>query len=97
MTQKAKAAGLGVAFFGGAGVCGLYGFGVLIAAAVVALSLVVPLWTATLIVAAGLFAVAGVGALAGKKEIGQVAPPIPTETVQSTRQDVDEVTRGLRP
>ena len=52
MSQKAKAAGFGVAMFGGAGICGLYGFGVLIAAAVVGLSMVVALWAATLIVAA---------------------------------------------
>ena len=30
MSQKAKAARFGVAMFGGAGICGLYGFGVLI-------------------------------------------------------------------
>jgi Putative Actinobacterial Holin-X, holin superfamily III len=96
MTQKAKAAGLGAAMFGGAGICGLYGLGVLIAAAVVGLSLVVALWAATLIVAAVLFAVAGVVALAGKKEFGRVGPPLPTEAVQSTREDVDEFKRGLR-
>ena len=96
MTQKAKAAGLGVAMFGGAGICGLYGLGVLIGAAVVALSLVVALWAATLIVAAALFAVAGVVALVGRKEFGQVGPPLPTEAVQSAKQDIDEVKRGLR-
>lgn len=96
MTQKAKAAGLGAATFGGAGICGLYGLGVLIAAAVVGLALVVALWAATLIVAAALFAVAGLVALAAKKEIGRVGPPLPTEAVQSTRRDVDEFKRGLR-
>lgn len=30
MSQKAKTAGVGVAMFGGAGICGLYGLGVLI-------------------------------------------------------------------
>lgn len=83
---------------GGAGICGLYGLGVLIAAAaaVVGLSLVVALWAATLIVAAVLFAVAGAVALAGRKEFEGVGPPLPTEAVQSTRQDVDEFKRGVR-
>lgn len=66
-TQKAKAAGLGAAMFGGAGICGLCGLGVLIAAAVVGLSLVVALSAAALIVAA-LFAVAAAVALMGRKE-----------------------------
>jgi Putative Actinobacterial Holin-X, holin superfamily III len=96
MSQKAKAAGVGVAMFGGAGICGLYGFGVLIAAAVVGLSMVVALWAATLIVAASLFAAAGVAALAGKKELERAGPPLPTEAVQSTRQEVDDLKRGLR-
>ncbi len=96
ISQKAKAAGAGVALFGGAGICGLYGLGVLIAAAVVGLSIVMDLWAATLIVAAFLFAVAGVAAFVGKKEFGRVGPPLPTEAVQSTRQDVDEFKRGLR-
>ncbi len=95
MTQKAKAAGIGAGMFAGAGICGLYGFGVLVAAAVVGLSLVVALWAATLIVAAALFAVAVFAALAGKKELGRAGPPLPTEAVQSTRQDVDELKRGL--
>ena len=97
MTQKAKAAGIGAAMFGGAGICGLYGLGVLVAAAVIGLSLVMPLWAATLIVATILFAVAGLAALVGKKELGRAGPPLPTEAVQSTRQDVDELKRGLRP
>jgi Putative Actinobacterial Holin-X, holin superfamily III len=96
MSQKAKAAGVGVAMFGGAGICVLYGLGVLIAAGVVGLSMVVTLWAATLIVAAVLFAVAGVAALAGKKEFGKAGPPLPVEAVQSTRQDVDGLKRGLQ-
>ena len=41
MTQKAKAAGLGAGFFGGAGIFVVYGFGVLVAAAVIGLSIAV--------------------------------------------------------
>ncbi len=97
MSQKAKAVGLGAAMFGGAGIFGLYGFGVLIAAAVVGLSLVMALWAATLIVAAVLFAVAAAAALAGRKEFERARPPLPTEAVESTTRDIDELKRGLRP
>jgi hypothetical protein len=96
MSQKAKAGRAGVAMLGGAGICGLYGLGVLIAAAVVGLSMVVAEWAAILIVAGALFAVAGIVALAGRKEFERAVPPMPTETVRSTRQDVDEFKRGLR-
>lgn len=96
MTQKAKAGGIGVGFFGGAGVLAVYGFGALVAAAVVGLSLVVALWAATLLVAVALFVMATVAVVAGKKEVGKAAPPLPIEAVQSTKQDVDEVKRGLR-
>jgi hypothetical protein len=95
MTQKAKAAGAGPGLFGGAGALVFYGVGVLIAAAVVGLSMVMALWAAILIVAAGLFILAGLAALAGKKELGRAEPPLPTEAVQSTKKNVEELKRGL--
>lgn len=96
MTQKAKAAGFGLGMFGGAGICAIYGIGVLIAAAIVGLSLVMAVWVAALIVAVALFALAGGAALVGKNEFGRAGPPLPTEAVQSTREDIDEFKRGLR-
>ena len=95
MTQKAKAAGVGAGLFGGAGVFAVYGFGVLVAAAVIGLSIVVSLWAAALIVAGALFVLAAVAALMGKKEFGRAGPPLPTEAVQSTKEDLDELKRGL--
>jgi Putative Actinobacterial Holin-X, holin superfamily III len=96
MTEKARAGGLGVGLLGGAGVCAIYGFGVLIAAAVIGLAMVVALWAAALIVAAALFVAGGMTALMGKKELQKATPPIPAEAVQSAKLDVDEVKRGLR-
>jgi hypothetical protein len=96
MTQKAKAAAFGLGMIGGAGICAIYGIGVLIAAAIVSLSLVMAVWAAALIVAVALFALAGGAALVGKNEFGRAGPPLPTEAVQSTRQDIDEFKRGLR-
>jgi Putative Actinobacterial Holin-X, holin superfamily III len=95
MTQKAKAAGVGAGLFGGAGVFAVYGLGVLVAAAVIGLSIAVAAWAAALIVAGALFVMAGITALMGKKQLGRAGPPLPTEAVQSTKEDVDELKRGL--
>jgi hypothetical protein len=96
MTQKAKAMGLGTAMFGGAGVALVFGLGALIAAAIIGLATAVALWAAALIVAGALFLVAGVGALIGKREFTKATPPIPTEAVASSRQDVEDVKESLR-
>jgi hypothetical protein len=95
MTQKAKTAGVGAGLVGGAGVFAVYGLGTLIAAAVISLSIVVAPWAAALIVAGALFLLAGTTALVGKKEFSKAGPPLPTEAVQSTKEDVDELKRGL--
>jgi uncharacterized membrane protein YqjE len=95
MAQKAKAAGVGAGLFGGAGVFVVYGFGLLVAAAVTSLSIVVVPWGAALIVAAVLFVLACTAALMGTQEFGRAAPPFSTEAMQSTREDVDELKRGL--
>jgi hypothetical protein len=96
MTQKAKAMGLGTAMFGGAGVALVFGLGALIAAAIIGLATAVALWAAALIVAGALFLVAAVGALIGKREFTKATPPIPTEAVASSRQDVEDVKESLR-
>jgi uncharacterized membrane protein YqjE len=95
MSQKATAAGLAAGMFGGAGLFVIYGLGVLVAAAVIALSIAVAPWAAALIVAGALLAVAGMVALLGKKEFGKVGPPVPTEAMQSTKEDLGEFKRGL--
>ena len=74
--------------FGGAGVAGFYGFGALIAAAVLALATAVAAWLAALIVAAVLAAVAAVLALQGKSKVAQATPPVPEQAAESVKEDV---------
>jgi hypothetical protein len=88
VTGKAKKAGVGIGMFGAAGLLALYGAGVLIAAAVIALALAVPAWLAALIVAVVLVAAAGVAALVGKKRVSDAVPPVPEATVDSVKRDV---------
>ena len=85
---KGKRAGVGIGMFGGAGVFGFYGFGALVAAAVLALALAVTAWLAALIVAAVLAAVAGVLALQGKSKVAQATPPVPEQAAESVKEDV---------
>jgi uncharacterized membrane protein YqjE len=94
LSQKAKKAGLGAGLFGAAGLLAMYGLGVLIAAAILALSLVVSAWLAALFVGVVLLIVAGVAALLGKKRVTQATPAIPEQTVENLKRDVDAVRHG---
>jgi len=94
MTEKAKHAGLGAGLFGGAGLVALYGVGALVAAVVLALSLVLPAWLGALIVAVVLLAIAGVVALMGKKQVTQATPAAPQHTIESVKQDMDTIKGG---
>jgi Putative Actinobacterial Holin-X, holin superfamily III len=88
LTAKGKKAGLGAGMFGAAGVFGLYAVGALTACVILALSTAMDGWLAALIVAVGYGAVAGVLALIGKNKVKQGVPPVPEQTVESVKEDV---------
>ena len=90
LTNSAKYAGLGAGLFSVAGVLAWFGLGALIATAIIALDLVLPLWAAALIVTLVLFVAAGIAALVGKKQVQQVTPT-PERTVENVKLDVQEV------
>ena len=96
VTQKAKRLGVGAGLFGGAGLFAFFGLAVLITTAVLALALVLPAWLAALIVAVVLFAIAGVLALVGKKDVEKGSPPVPTEAIASTKEDIAAVKESAR-
>ncbi len=96
VTQKAKRLGVGAGLFGGAGLFAFFGLAVLIAAVVLALALVLPAWLAALVVAVVLFAIAGVLALVGKKDVEKGSPPVPTEAIASTKEDIATVKESAR-
>jgi uncharacterized membrane protein YqjE len=96
VSGKAKKAGIGAGLFGAAGITALFGVGVLIATAILALDLVMDAWLAALIVGVVLLAAAGIAALLGKKKVQEAAPPVPTETVESVKRDVQAVKKGAR-
>jgi Putative Actinobacterial Holin-X, holin superfamily III len=89
LTTKGKQVGLGAGMFGGAGVFGVYAVGALTAAVILALSLAMTGWLAALIVATVYGAIAGVLALSGKSKVKAATPPMPEQTMQSVKADVE--------
>jgi Flp pilus assembly protein TadB len=96
MTRKGKQAGTGAGMLGGGGLIALYGVGCLIACAILAISGVLAAWLSALIVGVALLAVAGAAALVGKSRLQKAAPPVPAETVDSVKTDVDEIKQRAR-
>ena len=91
MRGKAKKAGIGAGMFGAAGLLALYGGGVLITTAILALALAVDAWLAALIVGVVLLTAAGVAALLGKQRVQEAAPPVPSRAVDSVKRDIETV------
>jgi MFS family permease len=88
LAVKGKRAGIGAGMFGGAAMFGFYAVGALVATAILAVSTAVAAWLAALIVSAVLGAVAGVLALQGKSKVEQATPPVPEQTTDSVKEDV---------
>ncbi|WP_197417781.1 phage holin family protein [Mycobacterium sp. GA-2829] len=88
--ESAKHAGIGAGLLSVAGIFAFLGLATVIAAAVAALALVLPVWAAALIVAVVLFAIAGVAALVSKKQADEVTPAAP-RTVETVKADIQEV------
>jgi len=91
LKEKGRHAGIGAGLLGGGGVAALLGLMALVIAAIAALSLGLPVWAASLIVAVTLFAVAGVLALTGKKQVDRAQPPKPEQAIDSAQRDVAQV------
>jgi uncharacterized membrane protein YqjE len=88
MTEKGKQAGVGLGMFGGAGLFGLLAALTLTACVVAALSTQMKVWIAALIVTVVYGAAAGVLALQGKNRVAEATPPVPEQTVETVKEDV---------
>lgn len=88
--DSARHAGVGAGLLSVAGVLLLFGSLTLVAAAVAALALVLPMWAAALIVGVALLAVAALVARISRGQVERVTPPAP-QTVASVKKDIDEV------
>ncbi|MEU6672145.1 phage holin family protein [Streptomyces sp. NPDC046727] len=91
MKEKGKRYGKGGGLFGGASVVGFLMAQALVATAIAALAVALPVWAAGLIVTAVLGVIAAVMAMSGKKQVDQAAPPAPEQTVENVKADVAEI------
>jgi hypothetical protein len=89
MTVKAKRAGIGAGLIGGALVVVLAAVGALVAFLILLLAEGMADWGAALIVGGVLLAVAAAMALMGRKKLRQATPPVPEQTVESVKEDVE--------
>jgi hypothetical protein len=88
-SEKGKKAGQGAGMFGGAGVIGFLALAALTAAAVLGLATALPDWLAALIVGLVYAGVAGVLALQGRNKVQEAGPPVPEQTVETIKEDVE--------
>ncbi len=88
MTEKGKKAGIGVGMFGGAGLAAVLALGALTTCLIAALATGMEVWLAALIVTAVYGAIAGVLAVSGKARVSEATPPMPEQTVETVKEDV---------
>jgi uncharacterized membrane protein YqjE len=88
MTEKGKKAGIGVGMLGGAAVACLLMLGSLTACLIVALALALSAWAAALVVTALWGVIAGVLVLQGRARLEEMGKPVPENTVETVKEDV---------
>jgi uncharacterized membrane protein YqjE len=88
LTHKTKQVGIGAGLFGGAGAIGFLALAALTTCFILALDAAMPAWLAALLVAMVYGAVAAVLAMRGRAKVRQAVPPVPEQTIQTVKEDV---------
>jgi uncharacterized membrane protein YqjE len=96
LQQKGRQAGAGAGMFGGAGAVGLAALGALTACFILAFDLVMPAWLAALIVAVVYGIIAFVLVKQGQAKLKQATPPVPTQTIETVKEDVEWARTQMR-
>jgi Flp pilus assembly protein TadB len=91
MIRKLKALGAGAGLLVGALTFIFAMLGVLLTAAILALSLVMPGWLAALLVAAVLLIIAVILGLIGYRVLKKGIPPLPSETISGLKKDLNVI------
>ena len=92
--EKAKYAGIGIGLFVVAAGFLFFALGVLVAAAILGLAVVLPGWASALIVFGALLIIAAVLVLIGVSSLKKMDGVAPTETIASVKTDIDAL-KGL--
>lgn len=91
LAQKGRRAGRGGGLLGAAGAVAYVGLMALAGTGTAALALALPVWASALIVTAVLFTLAAILGITGRAQLRRAAPPLPAETLDSVRADVDKI------
>ncbi len=91
LAEKGRRAGRGGGLLGAAGAVAYAGLLALAGTGVAALSLVLPVWAAALIVTGVLFVIAAVLGVVGRGQLRRATPPTPEEALGSVKADVEEI------
>jgi len=89
MAAKAKTAGVGAGMLSGSALTGFLMLGSLTALAIIGLSAAMSAWLAALIVTLFWGIVTAILALMGKRKIQDAGPPIPEQTIENVKQDLE--------
>ena len=82
--------------FGAAALLGLCALGAFTAMLILALNEAIPAWAAALVVTVVMAALAGLLALTGKRRLEEADAPVPTQTIESTKEDIKWAKTQLR-
>lgn len=88
VVDKAKRGAAGGGMIALSGVIAVYGGAALALAAGLALALVWPAWLAAIVTGAALLALAGTVAMIGRAKLRGAMPPVPEETMEHAREDM---------
>ena len=88
MAEKGKKAGIGIGMFGGAGLVSFLALQTLTACLVALLATAMDVWIAALIITVLYAAVAAGLGLNGKKQVSEATPPVPEQTTETLKEDV---------
>jgi hypothetical protein len=94
ITAKLAKLGIGVGLFVAAALLAFFAFATLIAAAVLGIATALPAWLSALIVGVALLLIAGILVLIGVRSLKKGLPPVPEQTIESLKKDVNTV-KGL--
>ena len=89
MRQKGRIALPGFGVMGAAGVVGLLAAGALTAFVILLLSLFLDEWLAALLTGLALAGIAAALALAGKERVEEIGSPLPEQTIETMKEDVE--------
>jgi uncharacterized membrane protein YqjE len=89
MTEKGKKLGASAGMFGGAAVAALLMLGSLTAFLIIVLALAMPWWAAALIVTVVWGVIAAVLALKGRDQMREMGKPVPEQTIETVKEDVE--------